>query len=107
MASEKLFDIAREKKPRRLPPDGWESEVRPTTNEALRIVVDDEQVHEVLSTLTHAYRENLFPYNLDSVRLPHDPRHMPNNLERGGKDHAMFLWNVCYYMRGGQIGRCG
>lgn len=49
----------------------------------------------------YAYENNLPPYDQDSVRLPHDPRHMPERLPRGGVEHAMFLFNVCYYMRGG------
>ncbi len=48
-----------------------------------------------------AYNNNELPYSLDRVRVPHDPRHMPKTMERSGVDHAVFLFNVCYYMRGG------
>lgn len=65
------------------------------------IVVDYERVDEVLDTLMEAYRNERYPYSLDSVRVPQDERHMPKTLERGTKEHAMFFWSVCYYMRGG------
>lgn len=65
------------------------------------IIVDYEQVDLVLDPLMEAYRENRYPYYLDRVRTPQDERHMPPSLERGTKEHAMFFWNVCYYMRGG------
>lgn len=79
----------------------WQPEVLPSTGEKLEIVVNHERVHDVLSTLMEAYESKEFPYGLDSVRLPHDPRHMPQSLPYGGPEHAMFLWNLCYYMRGG------
>ncbi|MGY4893269.1 MAG: hypothetical protein ACO1N2_01080 [Candidatus Saccharimonadota bacterium] len=69
--------------------------------DTVRMVVNNERVEEVLGTLMDAYREQHYPYHLDKVRVPQDERHMPQSLERGTKEHAMFLWNVCYYMRGG------
>ncbi len=66
-----------------------------------RIVIDWPQVEKVLGLLVDAYENNKFPYNQDSVRVPHDPRHMPETMPRGGVEHAMFLWTTCYYMRGG------
>ncbi len=76
-------------------------EVLPPTKEQLKIEVHREHAFEVLDTLMDAYAQNAYPYNLDSTRLPHDPRHMPETLQLGSVDHAMFLFNVCYYMRGG------
>lgn len=104
MALEKLlvFEAAEEAPEAELYiPDDWLPEVIPTSDEKLDILVDEEKVHEVLSTLLSAYKDNAFPYNLDGARLPHDPRHMPPSLPYGSRDHAMFLWNSCYYMRGG------
>lgn len=65
------------------------------------IEVDHDRVDEVIGTILAAYEAGGFPYNQDTVRLPHDPRHMPETLERGGREHALFLWASCYYMRGG------
>ena len=66
-----------------------------------RIIVHPKRVDEVLDTLMEAYENERYPYYLDRVRVPQDERHMPPSLERGTKEHAMFFWNVCYYMRGG------
>jgi endonuclease III len=71
---------------------------RPDTEQ---IIVNTDRVDEVLDTLMAAYENERYPYYLDSVRVPQDERHMPASLERGTRDHAMFFWNVCYYMRGG------
>jgi hypothetical protein len=65
------------------------------------VIIDKDHAYPILDTLLSAYTENKPPYNLDRARLPHDPRHMPKTLEYGSLDHAMFLFNVCYYMRGG------
>lgn len=81
-------------------PDEWFPEVK-TAESTIPIRVNQERVDLVLGNLMEAYERREFPYDLPRVRLPHDPRHMPETLERGSKDHAMFFWNVCYYMRGG------
>ncbi len=65
------------------------------------IIVNHDRVDVVLDTLMAAYENDRYPYHLDRVRVPQDERHMPPSLERGSTDHAMFFWNVCYYMRGG------
>lgn len=65
------------------------------------IVVDKERVSEVLGRLVCAFENREFPYSLDSTRVPQDHRHMPKTLEFGTREHAMFLWTICYYMRGG------
>lgn len=82
-------------------PDDYEPEVLLPTGEKVFISVDKEHAYPILDTLLTAYENNESPYNLDRVRLPHDPRHMPKTLEYKSTDHAMFLFNVCYYMRGG------
>jgi hypothetical protein len=82
-------------------PDEYRPEVLPSTGEELEIIVDTDHAYEVLSRLLQAYQDNAPPYDQDRVRLPHDPRHMPTTMPYGGVEHAMFLFNVCYYMRGG------
>jgi len=69
--------------------------------QAREIVVDKARVSAVLGRLVCAFENDEFPYNLDATRVPQDHRHMPETLEFGTREHAMFLWNVCYYMRGG------
>jgi endonuclease III len=82
-------------------PDDYVPEVLPPTGERLVVTIDKAHAYPILDTLLEAYANNEPPYNLDRARLPQDPRHMPASLERGSTDHAMFLFNVCYYMRGG------
>lgn len=66
-----------------------------------KIVVDVERIDQVLDTLISALANNSYPYNLESTVLPQDHQHLPKNLEIGSKQHAMFLFTSCYYMRGG------
>ena len=67
----------------------------------LEIVVDYEKTDQVLDILLRQYHSNDYPYNLETTKVPHHPDHMPEHMPRGGKEHASFLWNACYYMRGG------
>ncbi len=90
-----------EEAPRFVLPEGWRPEVLPPAVEQPRMVVNEERIDEVLSILLQAYDSKDYPYSQNHVRLPHDPEHMPSNLEYGSVDHAMFLWTSCYYMRGG------
>jgi hypothetical protein len=67
----------------------------------MEIDVNWDRVESVLGALTAAFEAGAYPYYLDSVRVPHDHRHLPRNLKLGGLEHAQFLWALCYYMRGG------
>jgi hypothetical protein len=105
---EGLFDSAGFEAAPRMPvetipviPDGYVSEIVPFDPAKAHFTIDKQRAEETLSTLLDAYTSVSAPYDLDRVRVPQDPRHMPPSLERGSVDHAMFFWNVCYYMRGG------
>src|SRR5947207_2334192 len=65
----------------------------------MRITVDKQRTELVLGALLSEYRSNNFPYNLPEAVLPQE--FLPKNLERGSRDHAMFLFFLCLYMRGG------
>lgn len=75
-----------------------------------RIVPNFERIDYVLTTLLATYDQKLWPYNLDSTRVPQDPRHMPRRPEfirtpeeRTDDDTlklALFWFHDCYYMRG-------
>lgn len=82
-------------------PGGYVPEVLPATGKKLIIEVDKARTEQVLGRLLEALEAKEPPYDQDRVRQPQDSRHMPNTLARGGTDHAMFLFNLCYYMRGG------
>lgn len=40
-----------------------------------------------------------YPFNHSIV--PQIRENMPENLPEGGREHALYLWATCYYMRGG------
>lgn len=73
-----------------------------------RIIPNFERIDSVLTTLLEAYQQTDFPYDLDSARVPQDPRHMPRNLNLDPEDRteqeaialASFWFADCYYMRG-------
>jgi hypothetical protein len=65
-----------------------------------RAYVDWDRAYEVLGTLVEAFYKKDYPYDQEWCVLPEDPKHLPDNLSLGGKEHAMFLWNVCFHMRG-------
>lgn len=72
------------------------------------IIPDFERIDYVITTLADSYERKLYPYNLDSTRVPQDPRHMPRNLELDVEkcdeqqkiQLASFWFADCYYMRG-------
>jgi hypothetical protein len=65
-----------------------------------RVYIDWQKADLVFGTLFNAYQANEYPYNQDWCIIPEDPRNMPESMPLGGKEHAMFLWNSCFHMRG-------
>jgi hypothetical protein len=73
-----------------------------------RIIPDFRKIDSVLTTLLDTYHRSGYPYNLDSTRVPQDPRHMPRNLNIDPQNRtpqesvklASFWFADCYYMRG-------
>ncbi|HET6622491.1 MAG TPA: hypothetical protein VFG56_00995 [Candidatus Saccharimonadales bacterium] len=105
MGSPSLFSVEQERTMRadmRTIPDDYVPEVLPPSGEKLSVVVNKDHAAQVLDRLMAAYENDLPPYNdHERVRVPHDPRFMPASMPRGGIEHATFLFNTCYYMRGG------
>ena len=109
MNGEQLFDRTQYHVPRPEPDNSalleqykdWESEITPWPEPKLPIAVHAERVDEVLDKLLSTLQAGEFPYNLADARSPHIPENMPTTLERGGREHAMFHFACCYYMRGG------
>ena len=60
-----------------------------------------DRLDAIVDKLIAERKAERFPYHLDEAQLPQAPQNMPPSLERGGVEHAMFLMNTCYYMRGG------
>ncbi len=67
----------------------------------MRAHIDTQRVELVLDTLLKQHAANGFPYNLPAAVLPQDPRHLPQGLTEDPRQHAMWLFCLCYYMRGG------
>ena len=65
----------------------------------LTIEIDWHQAELVFGKLLAALKAKKFPYPY--VSPPNAPYNLPSNLELGGIEHTNFLWNACYYMKGG------
>lgn len=76
----------------------------------MRIYLQPQRIEEELDLLITRLRENDFPYNSPYALLPQRDNNITPKLERGSVEHAMFLFCLCYYMRGGirsdQATRC-
>jgi hypothetical protein len=62
------------------------------------VLVNYERARGILDILLDAYRRKIWPYHQKSVQGTHN---LPESLEWGSKEHAIFLFCVCYYMKGG------
>lgn len=67
----------------------------------MKITLHQARADEVLDRLIHAFQAKEFPYNLKAARPPHVPENLPRNLTLGSRSHALYLFCLCYYMRGG------
>jgi hypothetical protein len=55
----------------------------------------------VLNGLMVAFNSRRYPFDQSWARPPHIAENMPKNLTLCSKEHALFLFCLCYYMRGG------
>lgn len=67
----------------------------------MQITVDHDRVEKVLGTLLDSYRDGRFIYGLPTTQLPHEVADLERRLELGSVEHAMFLFVLCLYMKGG------
>ncbi len=65
------------------------------------IVVDERALDRVFGELVGLYNGGDFPFDQPVMVLPQDTRHLPKTLEPGSREHALFLFHACYWMRGG------
>jgi hypothetical protein len=63
--------------------------------------VNYEKAEIVLSRLLDAYFRKEFPFNQPNAVPPQVIAHLPHSLEWGSREHSLFLFAVCYWMRGG------
>jgi hypothetical protein len=64
-------------------------------------MVDTAKAEYVLGKLLNAFLGKTYPYNLPDAVPPQTPQNMPETLILGTREHALFLFCLCYYMRGG------
>jgi hypothetical protein len=63
--------------------------------------VDQVKANQILGRLLDAYRRKEYPYNLPDAIPPQARQNLPKGLEWGSREHALFLFTLCYWMRGG------
>lgn len=67
----------------------------------MHISIDQKRVDNVLGSLLETYRDQQYVYGMPSAQLPHEVAQLERRLELGSVDHAMFLFILCLYMKGG------
>ncbi len=63
--------------------------------------IDKEKGDVVLARLHRAYIAKEPPFDLPEAKPPQIKENLPDNLVWGSREHGLFLWTSCYYMRGG------
>ncbi len=71
--------------------------------DGLRVIPHFDRRDEVIDTLMNAMEQRTYPFNSSRTELPQVDGNMPETLERGGVDEALYWFISCYFMRG-QIG---
>jgi hypothetical protein len=66
----------------------------------LQIVIDWQRAYAIFDRALRAYERRDYPYN--KVEVPQIEENLPRNMKSGGVEHAIFLFCICYYMRGGK-----
>ncbi len=67
----------------------------------MAIRVDKKMAVWIFDRLVDARIRMHYPYNLSKATPPQVPENLPRSLTRGSKEHALFLFALCYWMRGG------
>lgn len=61
---------------------------------------NQEKLDLVLNRLMSAFDNGQYPFDKLWARTPQIPENMPKNLILSSREHALFLFCLCYYMRG-------
>lgn len=64
-----------------------------------KVTIDWQRAAVLFDTLVMAVKKKSFPF--DRVQVPQVRENIPASIEWGSYEHALFLFAVCYYMRGG------
>ena len=65
------------------------------------MTVDKEKARKILNRLVLAYSEKEYPFSLPEAVPPQVRENLPPNMVWGSREHALFLFVSCYWMRGG------
>lgn len=63
-----------------------------------KIKINKERAFKVFDILINVYRKRLIPF--DAIERPQDSQFLPKNLVFGSREHALYLFFICLYMRG-------
>jgi len=63
--------------------------------------VDIRRAEDVFSRLVGAYSRKEYPFNLPETVPPQIAKNLPKSITWGSREHALFLFSLCYWMRGG------
>ena len=63
--------------------------------------INYQRTKTVFDMILVAYNERRYPFNLPEAKLPQREENMPKTLKFGSREHALFFFHACYYMRGG------
>lgn len=80
------------------------TDIQPAINgAATQIVPHYDRMEKMIETLVELQGGNKYPYNLPNAEVPNRSEFMPpeDTLPRGSREHALYLWHVCYWMGGG------
>lgn len=69
-----------------------------TSKKSSGLLINHDRADAVLDALAYRHNNGLYPYNKSLDVLPQEAYDL---FTYGSKEHAMFLFNLCYYMRGG------
>ncbi len=67
----------------------------------MRVIIDRARAERVIGTLMKLYLAREFPYTLPDAQVPQIPENLPPDGFAGTRDHASYLFALCFYMRGG------
>lgn len=67
----------------------------------MQVLVDKTKADAVLGKLLGAYLEKDYPFNQPGAIPPQIKENLPRSLPWGGREHSLFLFALCYWMRGG------
>ncbi len=63
--------------------------------------INTRKATEIFNSLVNSYVERTYPFNKPEATPPQTRENLPSNIIWGSRGHALFLFTLCYWMRGG------